>query len=247
MPAHAPGETTSAPAPGPRSGRPVPTWLVPGRAWAGSPRPCWGRSAPPHVAAAGRAGVAFFLLPSPAPHAHCRLHTQSLLLDLPAAPVRVAAPLPTATNAWVAFDRPSPPLRGDDKVSNVARGIGRCLLCPLPLSPPLSLGVDVCPRRRAPPRQAAGAAPSRPPCLPGQGWRASGLVGQGQAGVGWAGAELLSLPNPPPLPRARARPRTRRSFRLSPSTPSTPLSCLLSNSPGRPLRVRAGRQPDVAL
>ena len=48
--------------------------------------------------------------PPPPPHA------QNLLLELPSAPTRVAAPLPTPTNAWIAADRPSPPLRGDDKV-----------------------------------------------------------------------------------------------------------------------------------
>jgi len=49
-------------------------------------------------------------------------HTQNLLLELPSAPTRVAAPLPTPTNAWIAADRPSPPLRGDDKACVIIGG-----------------------------------------------------------------------------------------------------------------------------
>ena len=88
-------------------------------------------------------------------------HAQNLLLELPSAPTRVAAPLPTPTNAWIAADRPSPPLRGDDKVcetsaSCVAANKGRVAAGRRDPPPP---GKGNCVARRGRERQRRSLSP----------------------------------------------------------------------------------------
>lgn len=122
-------------------------------------------------------------------------------LPLPAHPTRARVPAPTSTSAFVVPDRPSPPLRPDDKVRRGVLGGGG--------------------------RRRGGAA--------SQGATRSLLITLGRA---------TGSPRQAPARRthltARRMVRARPAARRRRDTPH-------NHHPGRPLCVRAGRKPDVAL